>query len=249
MLSPILKANSDSVSDSDSATVKPGRQLVKPTPMRKAIARRMSQSKQQAPHFYVSCEIAMDAVIEATAKLNDKPDQETRVTLTAMMLKASALTLAEEPAFNAHWTENGHELIEEINIGVAMDIPAGLIAPAIVNCAELNVGEFSSRLKDLAERAKLGKLRAAEMNDATFTLSNLGMFEVSSFTAIITPPQVAILATGKSYPMPRVVDGEIVVQTIMTATLSSDHRAVDGVGAARFLGKLKRRLESPKDWL
>lgn len=235
------------MSEQDSSPDKPGRHLITPTPMRKAIARRMSQSKQQAPHFYVSCEIAMDAAIEATFNLNAAPDQ--RVTQTAVMLKAVALALTDEPAFNAHWTEAGHELIDDINIGVAIDIPAGLIAPAILDCRDLDVREFSVRLKDLAERAKKGKLRAAEMSDATFTLSNLGMFDVSSFTAIVTPPQVAILATGRSRPLPRVADDEIVVRTIMTATLSSDHRAVDGVGAARFLAKLKERLESPLVWL
>lgn len=187
----------------------------------------------------------MDAAIEATAKLNEGKAREDRITLTALMLKAVALTLADEPEFNAHWTETGHELIDDINLGVAIDIPAGLIAPAIVDCGGLDVPEISTRLKDLAKRARQGKLRVAEMNEATFTLSNLGMFEVSSFTAIVTPPQVAILATGRSRPLPRVVNGEIVVQTIMIATLSSDHRAVDGVGAARFLGKLKQRLELP----
>jgi len=209
----------------------------------------MTQSKQEAPHFYVSCEIAMDRAIEATAGLNEGREQEERITLTALMLKAVALTLAEEPEFNAHWTEAGHELIDDINLGVAIDMPAGLIAPAIVDCSELDVADFSTRLKDLAQRTKQGKLRAAEMNEATFTLSNLGMFDVSSFTAIVTPPQVAILATGKSQALPRVLDGEITVQTVMTATLSSDHRAVDGVGAARFLGSLKQRLEAPGDWL
>jgi len=237
------------MSDQDSSKDRPGRHLVTPTAMRKAIARRMSQSKQQAPHFYVSYEIVMDAAIGATAALNEGRAQDERITLTALMLKAIALTLAEEPEFNAHWTEAGHELIDDINLGVAIDMPAGLIAPAIVDCAELDVAEFSARLKDLAQRTKQGKLRAAEMNEATFTLSNLGMFDVSSFTAIVTPPQVAILATGRSQPMPRVVDGDIAIQTIMTATLSSDHRAVDGVGAARFLGKLKQRLESPTEWL
>jgi len=237
------------MSGDTSGTTTAGRRLVDPTPMRKAIARRMSQSKQQAPHFYLSCEIVMDAAIAATASLNESASREERVTLTAMMLKAVALTLADEPEFNAHWTEAGHEVIDDINIGVAIDIPAGLIAPAIVDCRDLDVREFSARLKDLAGRAKQGKLRAAELNDATFTLSNLGMFDVSSFTAIVTPPQVAILATGRSQPLPRVVDGEIVVQTIMTATLSSDHRAVDGVGASRFLGKLKARLDSPQEWL
>lgn len=237
------------MSAQDPSPDKPGRHLVKPTPMRKAIARRMSESKQQAPHFYVSCEIAMDAAIAATSNLNVNAAADERVTQTAVMLKAVALALADEPTFNAHWTEAGHELIDDINIGVAIDIPAGLIAPAIVNCRDLDVREFSVRLKDLAERAKKGKLRAAEMSDATFTLSNLGMFDVSSFTAIVTPPQVAILATGRSRPLPRVADDEMVIRTIMTATLSSDHRAVDGVGAARFLATLKQRLESPLGWL
>jgi pyruvate dehydrogenase E2 component (dihydrolipoamide acetyltransferase) len=217
--------------------------------MRNAIARRMSQSKQQAPHFYVSCEIAMDAAIEAISELNANSSSGAKITQTAVMLKAVALTLADEPEFNAHWIDGGHELIDAINIGVAIDIPAGLIAPAIVDCGNLGVGDFSSRLKDLAIRAKSGKLRGPEMNDATFTLSNLGMIDVSSFTAIVTPPQVAILATGRSVATPRVADGEIKIQTVMTATLSSDHRAVDGVGAARFLGKLKGRLEFPSDWI
>ncbi len=216
--------------------------------MRKAIARRMLQSKQEAPHFYVSCEIAMDDAIEATSALNEGAATDERVTLTALMLRAVALTLADEPEFNAHWSAAGHELIDDINIGVAIDIPDGLIAPAIVDCRDLGVREFSSRLKDLAGRARKGKLRAAELNEATFTLSNLGMFDVSSFTAIVTPPQVAILATSRSQPLPRVVDGEIAVQMIMNATLSSDHRAVDGVRAARFLAKLKSRLESSQDW-
>lgn len=237
------------MSNDHSSPSETGRHLVTPTSMRKAIARRMSQSKQQAPHFYVSCEIAMDAAIEATASLNEGGAPGDRVTLTALMLKAVALALIDEPAFNAHWTEAGHELIDAINIGVAIDIPDGLIAPAIIDCRDLSVQDLSVRLKDLAERAKAGKLRAAELNEATFTLSNLGMFEVSSFTAIVTPPQVAILATGRSQKLPRVVDGAFVVQRIMIATLSADHRAVDGVGAARFLGKLKERLESPVEWI
>ncbi len=228
---------------------KTGRHLVSPTPMRKAIARRMSQSKQQAPHFYVSCDIAMDAAIEAMSHLNVDTALSERVTLTSMMLKAVALILEEVPEFNAHWTDAGHELIDGINIGVAINLPAGLIAPAIVGCRDLDVRQFSARLRDLAGRARQGKLRAPELNDATFTLSNLGMFDVSSFTAIVTPPQVAILATGRSRPLPRIVDGEVVIQTIMTATLSSDHRAVDGVGAARFLGEFKDRLESPRHWV
>lgn len=216
--------------------------------MRTAIGRRMSQSKQQAPHFYVSCEISMDAASEAVAKLSEGREAGERVSLTALMIKAVAMTLAAEPKFNAHWTEAGHELIDDINIGVAIDIPAGLIAPAIVGCGDLSVQDLAARLRDLAERAKQGKLRASELNDTTFTLSNLGMFDVSSFTAIITPPQVAILATGRSQQLPRVANGEIVVQSTMAATISADHRAVDGGDAARFLGQFKQYLEAPLDW-
>lgn len=237
------------MSNNESGNRVQGRQLVKPTPMRKAIARRMVQSKQQAPHFYINCEIMMDAAKNTASTLNEGRPPEERVTLTALMLKAVALTLAEEPTFNAHWTDDGHELIEDINIGVAIDIPDGLIAPAILDCRELNVPELSTRLRDLADRSKIGKLRAPEINDATFTLSNLGMFDISSFTAIVTPPQVAILATGRSLQRPCAVNGEVVIQTMMTASLSADHRAVDGAAAARFLTKFKQRLESPEEWV
>lgn len=232
-------------------SLKPGkdRQLVTPTPVRQAIARRMSQSKQQAPHFYISCEIEMDAALATLELLNRSRHPEDRISLTAVLLKAVALSLAEAPEFNAHWTDSGHELIADINIGVAMDLPAGLIAPAILDCSAASVEELSTRLKSLVARASQGKLRAAEMNDATFTLSNLGMFDVTSFTAIITPPQVAILATGRSQAVPRVIDGDIEIRTVMTATLSSDHRAVDGAGAARFLARLKKFLESSRDWM
>lgn len=248
---PGWKANkTDSpVTDSSCDNEIPERNLVKPTPMRKAIARRMSQSKAEAPHFYVSCEIIMDTAIAALDRLNEHRQGSDRITQTALLLKALALTLVAEPEFNAHWTEQGHEIIRGINIGVAIDVPAGLIAPALMDCAALDVEELSHRLKDLAARSKSGKLKAQELSDATFTLSNLGMFDITSFTAIITPPQVAILATGRSMQRPRVVDGNIVVQTVLNATLSSDHRAVDGVGAARFLGKLKTQLESPEDWI
>ena len=223
-----------------------GRRVVPPSPMRNAIARRMAQSKSEAPHFYVSNEIDMEAARRSVADLNQSSEQ--RITLTALMIKALALTLEEAPEFNAHWIKGGHELIDAINIGVAIELPDGLIAPAILGCESLDVLAISERLGDLATRAKAGKLRGPEISDATFTLSNLGMFDVSAFTAIITPPQVAILATGHAEPRARFVDDELLARLTMTATLSSDHRAVDGSSAAKFIGAFKQKLEIPENW-
>lgn len=219
------------------------------SPMRAAIARRMVQSKQQAPHFYVSTEVDMDTAVAATDRLNEGRAREERITLTAVLVKAVALTLADHPAFNATWNGDVLERVDSINVGVAIALDDGLIAPALLNCQDLDVEGISVALRDLVTRTRAGKLRAREINDATFTLSNLGMFDVSAFTAIITPPQVAILATAKTEARPVVREGEIVARQVMTATLSSDHRAVDGGAAARFLGELRSRLEAPDAWL
>ncbi len=159
-----------------------------------------------------------------------------------------ALTLAEHPAFNAVWAGDVIEQVDAINIGVAIALDDGLIAPALLDCRDRGVADLAAGLGDLVARTRAGKLRAPEIGEGTFTLSNLGMFDVSAFTAIVTPPQVAILATAKTIERPVVVDGEVVIRRMMTATLSSDHRVVDGVGAARFLGTLKGRIEAPGDW-
>jgi pyruvate dehydrogenase E2 component (dihydrolipoamide acetyltransferase) len=217
--------------------------------MRAAIGRRMTQSKQSAPHIYLSAEIGLDAAIAALGELNAGRAADDRITVTAVLIRAIALTLRDEPAFNAHWTDAGPELIDEVNIGVAIALDEGLIAPALLGCDRLDAGAISAALRDLTARARTGKLRARELADGTFTLSNLGAFEVSAFAAIINPPQVAILATGRAAPRPVVVDGAVVVRTLLTATLSADHRAVDGAAAARFLGRLKSRLEGPDGWL
>lgn len=222
-----------------------GRHPVAPSPMRAAIARRMAHSKQQAPHFYVSMEADMDAALATIERLNKGRAREDRITVTAWLVRAVALTLADHPAFNATWNGDVLEQIDAINVGVAIALDEGLIAPALLDCQDLDVKATAAALRDLVARTRAGKLRAREMSEATFTLSNLGMFDVSAFTAIITPPQVAILATAKTEPRAVVRDGAIVVRQVMTATLSSDHRAVDGIGAARFLGDLRARLEAP----
>jgi pyruvate dehydrogenase E2 component (dihydrolipoamide acetyltransferase) len=216
--------------------------------MRQAIARRMTESKQQAPHFYVSTEIEMDAVSALIARENaQSPDA--RVTATAALVQACAAALRAHPQLNRVWTADGLLETDEINVGVAIALDDGLIAPALLGAGDLDLRETAGALRDLVERARAKKLKPAELSDATFTLSNLGMFDVSAFTAIVTPPQVAILATGRG--IPRLVpddDGSVRTATVLTATLSADHRALDGADAAVFLGTLKRSLEEP-EWL
>ena len=224
---------------------KPGRTPVTFTPMRAAISRRMVESKAKAPHFYVSTDIEMEAVTAANNALNEGRSGDERVTLTAWMVRALAQSLVAAPALNALWSGETLERVEAINIGIAIAIPDGLIAPALLDCATKDLATLSTELRDLVARTKANKLRPAEFSDATFTLSNLGAFPVTQFTAIVTPPQVAILATGKSEPRAVVRDGAIVARQMMTATLSADHRAVDGALVAGFLGDLKSRLESP----
>ena len=218
--------------------------------MRQAIARRMVQSKQSAPHFYVSRDLEMDAAMDALAAINEGRAKEARATVTALLLKAIASTLTAYPAFNAVWNGETLERVDAINLGVAIDLgDAGLIAPALLDCATTAVDELGAELRDLVARAKVGKLRAPEIAEGTFTLSNLGGLGVTGFTAIITPPQVAILATGATEPRAVVRDGQVVIRRIMSATLSSDHRAVDGAGTARVLGDLQERLLTARDWL
>jgi pyruvate dehydrogenase E2 component (dihydrolipoamide acetyltransferase) len=216
--------------------------------MRAAIARRMVQSKQQAPHFYVSSDIELDALLDRSAAENEARARDGRVSVTAYLLRALALTLAEHPAFNAVWEGETLVRVDSINIGIAIALDEGLIAPALLACEGRSVEDLAAGLGDLVTRTRAGRLRGPEMSDATFTLSNLGMFDVSAFTAIVTPPQVAILATARAEPRAVVRDGEVVVRRMMTATLSSDHRVVDGVGAARFLETFKRFVQAPEGW-
>jgi pyruvate dehydrogenase E2 component (dihydrolipoamide acetyltransferase) len=232
--------------------------LVPLTPMRSAIARRMSESKRDAPHIYLTAAIELDTVLgrlaEAAGPESDgseaaRPDGAVRPSVTAALVRAVALTLREEPALNAHWTEAGPIRHAAVNLGIAIALDDGLIAPALLDADRLDVPAATAALADLVARARAGKLRARELTAATFTLSNLGMFPILEFAAIINPPQVAILAVGRAEAQPRAVDGQVVVRTVLRATLSADHRAVDGAIGARFLGRLKDRLEGPPAWI
>jgi pyruvate dehydrogenase E2 component (dihydrolipoamide acetyltransferase) len=225
------------------------RHAVTLTPMRAAIARRMTQSKTTAPHFYVSTDLEMDAALDALREVNAARADDQRISVSAVLVRAVALTLRDHPALNAVWGEAGLERVDPIHLGVAIALEDGLIAPAILDADTLDLAASAAALRDLAARARAGKLRAAEFSSATFTLSNLGMWNVSAFTAIIPPPQVAILATGRAEPRAVVRDGAVVVRTIVGATVSADHRAVDGAVVAAFVTALSERLMAPQAWL
>jgi pyruvate dehydrogenase E2 component (dihydrolipoamide acetyltransferase) len=216
--------------------------IVEQTRMRAAIARRMAESKQQVPHFYVQTEVAVDGVRERLAALNEDADAS-RATMTVALVRACVAALSAQPRFNSVWTEDGLFQADEVNVGIAIALDDGLVAPALLGADALDVAATAAALRDLVERARSQRLRPAELSGATFTLSNLGMFNVSAFTAIVTPPQVGILATAR--PIERWLFGDDgpVRADVMTATLSADHRAVDGVDAARFLETFKQAME------
>jgi pyruvate dehydrogenase E2 component (dihydrolipoamide acetyltransferase) len=222
-------------------------ELIQQTRMRAAIARRMVESKQQAPHFYVQTEVAMDAVRDRLATLNERGGSH--ATMTVALVRACVEALRRHPKLNSVWTPEGLLQATPINLGIAIALDDGLVAPALLGADELDVEATSTALRDLVDRARASRLRPAEMSEATFTLSNLGMFDVSAFTAIVTPPQVAILAVAR--PVERWVfeEGQPVRRSVMTATLSADHRALDGVDAARFLETFKQAIEDSETLL
>ena len=215
--------------------------LVEQSRMRAGVGRRMVESKQQVPHFYVQTEVQVDALQARLAELKER----VRVTMTAALVRGCVAALREHRRFNAVWTPDGLLEADEINVGIAIALDDGLLAPALLGTDALDVAGTASALTDLAERARSARLRPRELSDATFTLSNLGMFQVSAFTAIVTPPQVAILATAR--PVERLTAAG--PASLLTATLSADHRAVDGADAARFLETFKQAIEDPDSLL
>lgn len=221
--------------------------LVEQTRMRAAVARRMVESKQQAPHFYVQTEVVTDGVSDRLAVLNERG--ATHATMTVALVRACVEALRAHPNVNSVWTPDGLLQATSVNLGIAIALEHGLVAPALLAAERLDVDATATALRDLVERARNTRLRPAEMTEATFTLSNLGMFDVSAFTAIVTPPQVAILAVARPVERWTFEDGEPVRRRVMTATLSADHRALDGVDAARFLETFKQAIEDSETLL
>ena len=211
--------------------------------MRKVIARRLGESKFTAPHFYVTVEIEMSKVWEMRKRINEVAP--VKISFNDLVVKACAVNLAKHPVINSSWQGDHIRINKDINIGVAVAIPDGLLVPVVRYANMKSLSQINTEVKELAGRAKNKKLSQDEMTGNTFTISNLGMFGIEEFTAIINPPDACILAVGGINDKPIVKDGEIVAGKIMKVTLSSDHRVVDGASAAQFLNDVKATLEDP----
>ena len=223
-----------------------GGELMPLSRMRQQIARVTVRSKQEKPHFYVSSEIDMTEAMDLRRKVNETLEADgVRVTVNDLIIKACVEALRRHPKFNAILEGDGIRFNDAINVGVAIAEEEGLIVPAIMDCAAKSLRDIAVASKDLADRARNGTLRPQEYTGGTFAISNLGMFDVSSFVAIIHPPQTAVLAVGTVAKKPVVRDDKIAIAQMMTATLSADHRVVDGAEGAEFIVDVKRLLESP----
>ncbi len=214
------------------------------SPMRAAIAKRMPMSKAPVPHFYVTSEVAMDEVWALRERVNALEGQP-KISVTDMVIKAVALALLKNPGVNAQLNGQAIRVYHRAHIGIAVALDQGLITPVLRDCDAKPLARIAVESRDLAERARGGKLRAQEMSGATFSISNLGMFDVEEFSAIINPPEGAILAVGSVLQKPVVEDGELRVGRRMKMTISCDHRVMDGAMGARFLQDVKRLLEEP----
>jgi pyruvate dehydrogenase E2 component (dihydrolipoamide acetyltransferase) len=214
------------------------------SPMRRTIARRLTEAKATIPHFYLTVDIEMDAVLGLREQLNTRlaPD---KLSVNDFILRAVALGLRAVPEANAAWAETAIRRFTEIDIAIAVATPEGLITPIVRQADRKGLGELSAEVKALAARAKDGGLKPEEYQGGGFTISNLGMYGVREFAAIINPPQACILAVGAADPRPVVKAGALAVATMMSVTLSVDHRTVDGATGARFLAALKGLLEDP----
>lgn len=213
------------------------------TQIRKTIARRLSESKYGAPHFYVTTEVDMENLMATREQLNAIDD--TKISYNDLVVKAVATALNRHPEINSSWSTDAIIYHADINIGVAVATPEGLMVPVIKNAEGKTLSQLNKEIKILAGKAKEKKLSLDEMQGNTFTISNLGMFDVESFTAIINPPDACILAVSSIISKPVVKNNSVVPGHTMKITLSCDHRLIDGVVAAKFLQTLKQMMENP----
>ena len=234
-----------SVSATNVPVVAGASELVVNSQMRKSIASRLQDSKQQAPHFYLTIDCQIDELLRARRALNDKAAEGVKISLNDLVIRAAAMALMEVPDANVSWEGEHTRRFQHADIAMAVAIDGGLVTPIIWAAETLGLAALSQTTADLAERARHGQLRAAEYSGGSFTISNLGMFGIREFAAVINPPQGAILAVGAGEQRPVVVDGALAVATVMTVTLSADHRVVDGAVGARWLQSFKGFVEDP----
>ena len=225
------------------AQPRPGTRREPLSRLRQTIGRRLAQSKVQAPHYYVTVAIDMGAAMALRKQLNAM--EGVKISVNDMVVKACALALKQYPALNASFAEDSIDYFEAINISIAVATDNGLLAPAVTDVDKKSLGVLAAESRELIERTRSGKATPDELQRGTFTVSNLGMYDVESFVAIINPPQAAIVAIGSAAETPVVKDGQVVIAPIMKATISADHRISDGVVGAQYLQAVRTLLEEP----
>jgi pyruvate dehydrogenase E2 component (dihydrolipoamide acetyltransferase) len=224
---------------------------VKNNNIRKVIAKRLLESKQNVPHFYLSCEFNISKLLELRAALNEvAPHDEQgnpayKISVNDLIIKACAMALHKVPEANSSWSDDAVLIYNNVDISMAVAIDGGLITPIIKNADQKTVQQISKEAKQLAKKAREGKLQPEEFQGGSFSISNLGMFGIDNFAAIVNPPQSCILAVARAVEKPIVEHGQIKIASMMNVTLSSDHRSVDGAVGAEFLKALRRYIEHP----
>ena len=229
-------------------------ELVPHDGMRKTIAKRLQESKQTIPHFYVTVDCELDALLALRTQLNDAAPSKDgkpayKLSVNDMVIKAMALALRDVPDANVSWTDQAMVKHKHADVGVAVSIPGGLITPIVRKAEQKTLSAISNEMKDLGARAKDRKLKPEEYQGGTTAVSNMGMMGVKNFAAVVNPPHATILAVGSGEPRVVVKNGQMVVATVMSVTLSTDHRAVDGALGAELIGAFKRYIENPMGML
>ena len=238
--------SSDIDSSAPASPVSATDEVVPLTRMRAQIARVTTRSKTEIPHFYVTTQIDMSDAMALRRQINDNlKDDGVRVSVNDLIIKACVNTLKKYPKLNAYFSEEGIELHSAINVGIAIAEEDGLTMPAILDCGSKSLAQIAAASDDLIQRTQSGTLQPDEYTGGTFSISNMGMFEVTSFAAIIQPPQSAVLAVGTVQKIPVIRDDQVTVSEVMNATLSVDHRVSDGAEGARFIVEVKNQLENP----
>lgn len=217
------------------------------SPMRKAIARRLTESKSTVPHFYLTAHCQVDELLELRKRLNEA--SSIKISVNDMVIRAVAAAFQEVPQANVVWQPDHMLRYESVDLAVAVATDGGLLTPVIRGVEKRSLSNIASTVRELAERSRAGKLRQEELEGGSFAITNLGMFGTEEFSAIINPPQSGILAVGAASERAVVVQGQLAVRTVMTVTLSADHRAVDGALAAQWLAAFQKRIENPLSML
>lgn len=224
----------------------PGTEILEMPRMQKVIAERMTQAKQQVPHFYATVEVEVDDLMALRKQINGQlEDQGVKISVNDFVMKACAVAVKEYPKMNSLWTSEGIEVHEQVDMAMAVALEAGLITPVIKDTANKTLSAISAASKDLAKRAREGGLKPEEYQGGTITVSNMGMFGVESFSAIINPPQAAIIAVSSILQRVAIKDGEVVPVSVMKLTLSADHRIANGAEGAQYMAEVKRLMENP----